>query len=160
MVVKIGLEFNIYMYMKNIQNFDEFNEGFFSNIKKALTPTKKLNSNYDKQLNMYSLKTSVLNDGQEVTITHNGRLVGKLESNSSENLRWGLTFYYYESELPNSDGKKYKKPEEIEDQKEQPYAVGRMRFNNSDKAILTFCRWWEKTKSGSAKNPENKVNTK
>jgi hypothetical protein len=146
--------------MKNIKNFEQFNEGFFSKIKKALTPTKKLNSIYDKQLNMYNLKTSVLNDGQEVNITHGDKLVGKLESNSSEKLKWGLTFYYYESETP-SEGKKYKKPEEIEGQKEQPYAVGKMRFANSDKAIMTFCRWWEaNTKSGVKKNPENKVNTK
>ena len=147
----------IYTIMRDIKNFNQFNEGFFSKI--FSSKKQKLNSIYDKQLDMYDLDTSVENDGQEVSITNKGKLVGKLIAVPSQKLKWSLTFYYYESEMP-SEGKRYKKPEEIEGQKEQPYAVGNMKFANSDRAILTFCRWWEKTKSGFSKNPDNKVNTK
>lgn len=157
-MVKIGLEFNIYI-MKNIKNFDKFNEGLFSNIKSVFSSdrkVKRLNSLYDKQLDMYELMTIVKNDGQEVDINHKGRLVGKLSAIPSQGANWSLTLYYYESEIP-SDGKGYKKPEEIQGQKEQPYAIGNMKFENSDKAILTLCRWWETTKSGFSKNPDNKV---
>lgn len=161
MGVKIGLEFNIYV-MKNIKNFEQFNEGLFSKVKKAFTPTKKFSTIYQKYLNIYKLSTKMYESEQEVDILDEyNKLVGKVKLNpEEEKFKWILTFYYYDSEIPK-DQNKYKQPEKIEGQKEQPYAVGQMKFNGVDIAIRYFCRWWgSKNKSGIAKNPEYKVKKK
>jgi hypothetical protein len=160
-VVKIGLEFNIY-YMKNIKNFEQFNEGFFSKIKKAFTPTKKFSTIYQKYLNIYKLSTKMYDSEQEIDILdEHKKLVGKIKLNpEEEKFKWILTFYYYDSEV-SKDQNKYKQPEKIEGQEEQPYATGQMKFNGVDIAIRYFCRWWgSKTKSGIANNPEYKVRKK
>lgn len=156
--------------MKNIYNFDQFNEELLSGIgdklKKISSSLKRpflnnsVKTEYSKELKQYDLNIQVTENKQEMKIFHNKRLVGevKLSEESKSFPIWILTFYFYESEV-SKDDKKYKSPDKIEGQKEQPYAKGSKKINNdSDDAIRTFWKWWStNTKSGKLKNPEFKV---
>ena len=114
---------------------------------------------HKKELKQYDLTIKASEDKQTLKIYHNNRLVGKVElsDESSTSPIWILSIYFYESEVKKD--KNYKRPEKIEGQEEQPYAIGKKKFPiDSDEAVRAFWIWWStKTKSGKLKNPDYKV---
>lgn len=137
------------------------NEGIIDRVKSMFTGNK-VKTEYDKELKQYDLILSKVGEGgQEVVILHNKRLVGniKLDADSaSVHPVWYLTIYFYESEVKKDD-KKYKSPDKIDGQSEQPYAKGKKKFTGSaDDVIRAFWVWWStNTKSGKLKNQRFKI---
>lgn len=156
--------------MNRISTYQQFNEeilgGLGDKLKKLGSSLKRpflsnsVKTEYSKELKQYDLAIQSTEDRQEMKIFHNKRLVGdiKLSDDSKNYPIWILSFYFYESEVPKDD-KKYKSPEKIEGQTEQPYAKGSKKINNdSDDAVRTFWKWWStNTNSGKLKNPSFKI---
>ena len=169
--------------MKNIETYNQFSEGIISSFKSGVSSLKDKitkssfhKTEYQKELKTYELKLKQISefiiniyyvgyefndDGVTKSRERSNLLVGKIEldhENSKSTPIWILTVYFYDSEVPKDD-KKYKSIDEIDDQYEQPYAKGTMKFNvNSDNAVRAFWKWWSsKTKSGKLKNPQFRV---
>ncbi len=140
--------------MKRISTFQQFNEGWFSNLKSKVSQVFSSSKPYDPELKKYNISYTLVGK-HEMKFYHKNRLIAEVKLNlekSTDSPVWDLIIYVYESETP----KKGSLPvaPKIEKQKEQPYGMKTAQFDfDSEEAILSFIKWWKSyTKSGKEKN--------
>lgn len=140
--------------MKRISTFQQFNEGWFSNLKSKVSQVFSSSKPYDPELKKYNISYTLVGK-HEMKFYHKNKLVAEVKLNVEESTEvpiWDLTIYVYESETPKK-GTLASAPK-IEKQKEQPYGIKVGKFkSDSEEAVLSFLKWWKSfTKSGKEKN--------
>jgi hypothetical protein len=147
----------------HIKNFDSFNEGllgdFSSKLKKTFSGLKPFfsGSKESSKLKKWDISSKKISDTYFQFI-HNNRVIAelKLVDNVFNRPTFGLTIYFYETEIENKKNLSLSK--KFEGQEEQPYAKGSKKFFSVDEAIDYLIAYWSKnTNSGKAKNPEFKI---
>lgn len=144
--------------MKNILNFDSFNEGWFSNLTKSIGNFFGA-SPFSSILDKYDIEAEKESD-ECLNFFHDDKLIAKisLDAEFTNYPIWNLVVYIYQSETPAKAGVKITN-QSFEGQDEQPYGETSLKIKTGiENAVKSLVGWWETyTKSGRKLNPRFRI---
>lgn len=144
--------------MKNILNFNKFNEGWFGNLTKSFSNLFG-SSQFSSILDKYDIEPKKESD-ECLNFFHIDKLIAKitLDAEVTNYPVWNLVVYIYESETPTKPGVK-KTNQYFKEQEEQPYGETSLKIKTGlENAVRSLVGWWETyTKSGRKLNPRFRI---